>query len=147
MDYGLKLVMATSNSNNEIYALGKGGSDSLFGLKINSTNMELVSKVFIEVNTSWLSAFNYSAVNGAFSFYDKNTIYSISTETFDKIDKIATPLEATYVYSYSVHPITGDFYITDAKDFVQSGEVFHTSNTGEVLNKIQVGINPNACHF
>ena len=147
MNYGMSLITALTNNKDEIYALAKGTGDSMYALKIDGTTKELKSKLFIEENTSWLSVFRYSARNGEFSFYDNNTIYEISTANFDAVNKVTVPSEATYVYSYTIHPVTGDYYLCDAKDFVQAGEVIQISKAGVVKNKVNVGINPNSCIF
>jgi hypothetical protein len=46
-----------------------------------------------------------------------------------------------------VDRVTGDVYLTDAKDFVQNGEVLWLSPDGEVQEILEVGKIPQAIQF
>jgi hypothetical protein len=51
------------------------------------------------------------------------------------------------LYGFDVHPITGDFYFCDAKDYASNGEVTITDSDLNVIRKVKVGVIPNGCYF
>lgn len=51
------------------------------------------------------------------------------------------------LYGLSVNPTNSDIYVADAVDYRQSGVVYRYSSTGELIDKFNVGINPNCFCF
>ena len=50
-------------------------------------------------------------------------------------------------YNMEVNPANGDIYVTDAKDYVQNGEVYRYSSDGVLLKQFSAGICPSAMLF
>ena len=55
--------------------------------------------------------------------------------------------EGRSFYNLAVNPATGDIYVTDAKDYVQNGEVLRYSSDGVLLKQFPAGICPSAMVF
>jgi hypothetical protein len=45
-------------------------------------------------------------------------------------------------YGLGIEPYSNDIYVADAIDYVQSGVVFHYSNSGNLIHQFNVGIIP-----
>lgn len=55
--------------------------------------------------------------------------------------------EGRSFYNMTVNPTTGDLYVTDAKDYVQNGQVYRYSSDGVLLKQFSAGICPSAMVF
>lgn len=55
--------------------------------------------------------------------------------------------EGRTFYNMAIDPATGDFYVADAKNYVQNGEVLRYSSDGVLLKQFQAGICPSAMMF
>lgn len=51
------------------------------------------------------------------------------------------------LYGLAVQPETGEIYLTDAKDFIQPGQAYRFSNTGQLLDSASCGIIPQSIVF
>ncbi|MBL4704009.1 MAG: hypothetical protein JKY54_05785 [Flavobacteriales bacterium] len=97
------------------------------------------------------STFNPSRlkINGAgdqLYFIDKG-IYSLSTSA-TVLDTV--PLVSGFgntLYGFNVHPSTGELYVTDAEDYIQSGDVFRFTAAGVLIDSVKAGIIPQAVIF
>jgi hypothetical protein len=58
---------------------------------------------------------------------------------FDLVDK--------NVYGFNIDPIRSEFYITDSKDYVSTGEVYRYTLDGTVLDSVEVSIIPGYIYF
>ena len=50
-------------------------------------------------------------------------------------------------YGLSIHDLSGEIFVTDAVDYVQSGWVYRYSSSGALLDSINTGIIPQALFF
>ena len=48
---------------------------------------------------------------------------------------------ANNVYSFSVDPLNGDFYLSDALDYVQSSRIYRYNSNGDFIHSFTAGIN------
>lgn len=85
---------------------------------------------------------------------DANKLYFINSDVYS-IDLNASTLKAEKFieadgknyYGLGVNPVNGDVYVTDAKDYVQLGEVERYSSSGQLIDKFTVGVNPQDISF
>ena len=79
-------------------------------------------------------------------FIDYNVCsMNINDETSLNTSFIAA--EGRSFYNMVVNPTTGDLYVTDAKNYVQNGQVYRYSSDGVLLKQFSAGICPSAMVF
>ena len=78
-------------------------------------------------------------INGNICRMDINDAASLNTEFI--------AAEGRSFYNMVVNPSNGDIYVTDAKNYVQNGDVLRYSSDGVLLNQFTAGISPNAMIF
>lgn len=77
----------------------------------------------------------------------KVKVYNVKTETLEKENFITDDTKITYIYGLAVDELTGEVFVTDAKDFRSSGEVFCFNKDGKKEYSIKVGLLPNNVVF
>ncbi|MBG6235731.1 YVTN family beta-propeller protein [Pedobacter sp. CAN_A7] len=77
----------------------------------------------------------------------KLKVYNVKTETVEKENFIADDTKITAMYGVAVDELTGEVFITDAKNYFTSGEVFCFGQNGMKKYSIAVGISPNNVVF
>jgi len=100
-------------------------------------SLDFVPDIFtISGNTAYLCQYNYatsSCVVKEFNVVSKQVVKeNFFTETVD----IKAP------YSISVDAANGDVYIGDARNYVESGDVYCFGSNGKKKFKLEVGVNP-----
>ncbi len=81
------------------------------------------------------------------STYDHVKVYNVKTETIEKEDFITDGTTITSPYGVAVDNLTGEVFITDAKNYISNGEVFCFDKDGHKKYSIATGINPNNVVF
>jgi YVTN family beta-propeller protein len=94
------------------------------------------------------------AINGDLAYISQYTaanmvvkVFNIKTETIVKDNFIADGTVITTPYGIDVDDLTGEVFITDAKDYFNTGEVFCFDDKGNKKYSLKVGINPNKTIF
>jgi len=77
----------------------------------------------------------------------KLKVFNVKTEKIEKEDFITDGTKITTLYGVAVDDLTGEVFITDAKNYKTGGEVFCFDETGKKKYSINVGINPNNVVF
>lgn len=111
----------------------------------------------IQLNTSLTSiASKIDLDNGVLGDIDshENAIYFYSAGEISYINIADQSITATGIevamqtpYAFAVDPISGDFYLGDAKDFASEGLVIRYSSEGELLDTFESGIAPTQFSF
>jgi len=73
--------------------------------------------------------------------------YNVKTETLEKENFITDGTAISTLYSISVDEISGEVFVTDAKNYVTKGEVTCFDPEGNKKYTISTGINPNKVVF
>jgi DNA-binding beta-propeller fold protein YncE len=77
----------------------------------------------------------------------KVKVYNVKTETLEKENFITDETKITSMYGLAVDELTGEVFVTDAKNYASSGEVFCFDKDGKKKYSINVGIMPNNVVF
>ncbi|MET3112643.1 YVTN family beta-propeller protein [Pedobacter sp. CG_S7] len=90
-------------------------------------------------------------VNGDFMYVtatgSKIKVFNTKTEKMEKENFISDGTKFTYMYGIAVDELTGEVFVTDAKDFITSGEVFCFDKDGNKKYSIKTGLLPNNIVF
>lgn len=90
-------------------------------------------------------------INGDYAYITasggKLKVFNVKTELLEKDNFIADGTKVTTMYGVAVDELTGEVFITDAKNYSTSGEVFCFDKDGFKKYSIKVGINPNHIVF
>jgi YVTN family beta-propeller protein len=98
---------------------------------------------------------NFSAgsmvINGDYAYIPasggKVKVFNVKTETMEKENFITDDTKITTTYGVAVDEISGEVFVTDAKNYTTGGEVFCFDKDGKKKYSINVGINPNNVVF
>lgn len=84
--------------------------------------------------------------NGEFAYFlsadNKVLVYNVKTQTIMKENFITDGTVITTPYNLTYDPLTGEVFVTDAKNFSTNGELFAFDKTGKKEYSITTGINP-----
>jgi YVTN family beta-propeller protein len=140
--------------NNEVVVKCDGRSD--YGnpandtpgsvLKINSDNDAIIAKAILPLATYGHPG--HMAVSGkGFGFFLGTTGITKFNYSGSTLNVIGTPFAAAFGYSLAYDDVLDRLYMTDAKDYVQSGSVSVFDVNGNPLNQFLAGIIPGAIAF
>ena len=118
------------------------------------------------INTSSLSAFQVDTVINLNSSASKlctndvkDVLYwidgGVNSMSVDQVGTINTVIAITSpslgsssnLYGLGIQESTGNIYVTDAIDWLQTGKLYVFNNLGTVLDSASTGIAPQAIHF
>jgi DNA-binding beta-propeller fold protein YncE len=81
-------------------------------------------------------------------------LYYVNTDVFNmSIEAISMPstpfisASTTNIYGVEIDPSNGDVYVSDAKDYVQSGTVYRYNKAGQLQSQFDAGIIPSCFLF
>ena len=99
----------------------------------------------IDFPTGMINVQNLNVENNMLYFTMGSNVYDEAVATTTISDTPLFNSTALSLYGFTVKG--NEFYITDAKDYVSSGDALIYSNTGTLLYQIQVGLIPNGFYF
>lgn len=96
--------------------------------------------------------FNKIAQNLAYSnntlFFNKgNDIFEMQTNASSLPSSMNFTTNTQNIYNISIHPLTNEFYICDAVDYVSNGKLLRYDSGGNLLNEVTVGVIPSKVLF
>lgn len=77
----------------------------------------------------------------------KLKVFNVKTEQLEKENFITDETKITSPYGVAVDELTGEVFVTDAKNYTTSGEVFCFDKDGKKKYSLTVGISPNNVVF
>lgn len=83
--------------------------------------------------------------NGEYIYYlEVDGIYKINMDDAQVPD---SPFVSGIFYGFNINPVTGKIYGFKSNGFLSNGQMFRYSQTGELLDSMEVGIGPNGAIF
>jgi DNA-binding beta-propeller fold protein YncE len=135
-------------ARNFIYVLCSGGfSQSLpYLYKINTESGSKEDSMQVGDLSTYPSELSYDPVNDRLLWIDENGIQKCSTSDLSDFELLIDGKDRI-IYGLEVNPWNGDIFVSDAKNYVERGEVFHYSSEAELLQQFPTGIIPGAFGF
>jgi hypothetical protein len=128
---GLEIVDFRLWSTNELMILTNTG---IFKLQLQTMNLETV-QLFASNRTP--SKMAVDTVHNEVYFLESD-VYKYKTS----VEKVITPNSGSNFYGMEVNSLTGEVFITDAKDYVQPGDLIKYSSDYNDPTVYRVGVNP-----
>lgn len=146
LDFGMQVLDLVSDEDSMVFAIGKGVNDSLFGLHLDPISLEVIGKKYLEF---LLAKPNYLRANKKGVYFTQG--HNFFRYQFDKTTTTTYAVDAMMqlgnIYGMNVHPISGNFYFCDAKDYTQKGEIIIINQDLEEVQRLKVGVIPNDVVF
>lgn len=137
-------VSVKEDSKGDIWVLSQGNTNENPSISIIDTeNLEVLRTFNLESNQSYPSSLNIH--NNQVYFINKH-IYKIQNLN-DSTAQIVWPNNNNTFYNLSIDPYLNDLYVTDAKDYVQSGTLLIIDSNGNLKNEVNTGIIPKSIIF
>jgi len=136
-------VTLAADNYGHVYALSLGNFSTVGpGMTIISNTTDAVTSTSA-VNLS----FNIPiVVNGDFAYYftadNKIAVYNTKTQTLAQANFITDGTTITTPYAITVDSISGEVFVTDAKDYSSNGTLYAFDSTGKKEYTLVTGINP-----
>ena len=152
IEIGINPHRIAADSEGDIYVISRGNHGNIKArLHLISSQTDTLIKTFDDLDAVNLVIENDIAYMYNYDITD-NTYW---IKTFDcKKEKvlsghfIADATELICPFGIYVHPITGDVFISDVKDYTTWGDIFCFTKEGKLRYKIEeVGLNPNTFLF
>jgi len=145
---GLNPFSVTADKYGDIYVLSYGLTYPVVvsnpSMTIIDSKTDAVTKTFDDFSAGDM------AINGDFAYITTYTgvqLFNVKTETVASANFITDGTTITIPYSVTVDPITGEVFVTDAKNYSTNGEVFCFDDKGVKKYTLPTGINPGAVTF
>jgi len=149
------------DKNNSLWVLSDGGfKGSAFGQEkaslsqINlSTNTLIKTLVFDDIDTSpthlQINATGDSLfyIYGSWSTISSAGIHAMSINDIELPQIALIPQQTGLFYALGFDKINNEIYISNAKDYSQSGEVYRFTSSGTAIDTFSVGISPGSFCF
>ncbi len=139
IDVDINLHRVKRDRNGMVYVSSRGDNASIPSCLyvIDPTIDRVVAEVNTPISDMWIhgdSAYIYSSARNdithtttvSYSILNLNTLRVVD----DKIIKDGTDVNIKMPHGIAVHPITGEIYITDARNYVSSGRIHCYSSDG-----------------
>ncbi|MBR5332562.1 MAG: YncE family protein [Muribaculaceae bacterium] len=141
IDVAINLHRVKRDEKGMIYVSSRGDNASIPSALyvIDPTIDRVIAEVDVPISDMWIhgdSAYIYSSARNdvmhtttvSYSILNLNTLRIVD----DKIIKDGTDADIRMPHGIAVHPITGEIYITDARNYVTSGRIHCYSPNGEL---------------
>ena len=134
----------------DVYILSSGHFDWSAGEYTIKPGMAIIDSQTDIIKSQTESSISSMIINGDQAYIKSGStvkIYNVKTETIEKDNFIADGTTITKIYGIAVDNLTGEVFITDAKNYISNGEVFCFGKDGKWKYSIATGINPNNVVF
>ncbi|RZL02291.1 MAG: YncE family protein, partial [Pedobacter sp.] len=125
----------------DIYVLSTGNYGSVKpAMAIIDSKTDLVTKTFDNFSAGSIS------IAGDIAYLTASKaikVFNVKTETLEKDNFITDGTVITTVYGVKADEVTGEVFVTDAKNYVSNGELFCFDEKGVKKYSLKAGVNPN----
>jgi YVTN family beta-propeller protein len=138
----------------DVYVLSTGNYDDISpAMAIIDSKTDAVTRTFpnfsagaMEINgdLAYIAGNKYGTGGTVESFIK---LFNVKTETVTKENMITDGTVITAPYGLNVNPLTGDVFVTDAKNYQVNGSAFCFGQNGVRKYTVTTGINPNKVVF
>lgn len=156
-----KKITVTSNPRGvyadqygDVYVLSTGNYEDVApAMAIIDSKTDAVTKTFANFTASamaingdlaYIAGSDYDAAYNSVSFVK---VFNVKTETVTSEKFITDKTEIQTPYGINVNTVSGDVFVTDAKDYTTNGTVFCFGSNGVKKYTLNTGINPNTVVF
>lgn len=148
MDVGRAPVSLVEDKNGKLWVLSDGGLSEekarLDRVDPLSRSVEL-SLEFPDLSSS-PSELKINAA-GDRVYWLNGGVWSLEVEENTLPGAAMIPSNGRNLYSLGIHPVSGDIYTGDAKDFVQKGQMYRYNSQGTEISSFAVGVGPGFVAF
>jgi YVTN family beta-propeller protein len=139
-------VSVTADTFGNVYVLSLG---TTIGNTTINPGMTVISSSTDAVESHPVVNLGYNVpmvVLGNFVYYvtgdNKIATYNAKTQTVGSSDFITDGTTITTPYALAGDPLTGEIFVTDAKDYSSNGTLYAFDSTGKKEYSVTVGVNP-----
>lgn len=146
--YGSNSIVQDANGKLWVLCSGNSATSEVARLvKINPASLQVESTLLFSSTTMSPQALTINRTYDTL-LYLNNGVYTlpITSSSIPATATIAQPAGSSF-YGVDVHPYSGQIFLTDALDYVQSGKVYRYKMNGTLLNSYSVGYLPNHVYF
>ena len=136
-------VTLAGDAYGHVYALSLGNFSTV------GPGMTIINNATDVVQSTAAVSLSYNipiVVNGDFAYYftvdNKIAVYNTKTQAIAQANFITDGTTITTPYAITVDSITGEVFITDAKDYSSNGTLYAFDKTGKKEYTLVTGINP-----
>ncbi|MCX6285819.1 MAG: hypothetical protein NTY96_01720 [Bacteroidetes bacterium] len=147
---GKEPVSITVDRKNKIWVICTGGYDNYEAptLKRIDPSLMIVDKSFTFPVQQGVPSRLCINPTGDTLYYLNNGVFQMSANATELPTTALIPANGRLFYGLGIHPQTGQVFVSDAIDYVQSGKVFKCSQaSGQVLNTYTAGSIPGSFCF
>jgi hypothetical protein len=112
--------------------------------QIDTSNLNIIDS--IQLGTSGYSSINYSASEDKITVLGENKINTVNLSS-KQVNTLITGLAGEYFYGFGFDEKYKKYYVCDAKDFSQAGQVIICDKNGVRITSLVAGIAPSKVYF
>ncbi len=136
------------DKNGFVWALSTGGIQQELAqlARFNGTTGQLIQSFVFNSLTDNPTNLRLDT-SGEFIYFLNNGVYKMSTSATQLPQTPSIVQVTTAPYGLGIDPTSGDIYVADALDYVQSGNVYRYNASFELIDQFSVGIIPQSFWF
>jgi hypothetical protein len=112
--------------------------------QIDTSNLNIIDS--IQLGTSGYSNINYSVSEDKITVLGENKINTVNLSS-KQVSALITGLAGEYFYGFGFDEKYKKYYVCDAKDFSQAGQVIIYDKTGLRITSLTAGVAPSKVYF
>ena len=132
------------DKNNKIWVMCSGGYNEEIPriVQFNPTNRTIEKTILFADITHSPSSLTFNDVKDEFIYINQNVFKMSINDNSLPITPFITRASGSLFYGLGISPVNNEIYIADAKDYVQKGDVYRYSYSGNLIHQFESGIIP-----
>ena len=140
-------VSIVKDRNEMLWALSSGFGSVPARLSVIDPTTNSVVRVLEFDGTAQPTKLKINGAGDELYYINGSGVYRMSVEATEVVSEAFIEGYGQTLYGLAVQPETDEIYLTDAKDFIQPGQAYRFSNTGQLLDSASCGIIPQSIVF